>query len=466
MKFERARWGKSMLPDRITRLLTAYVDGELTARQREVVVRLLHRSSEARELLHALQKDADDLRSLPRPTLSADFSQQVLDTLASRRVPPGRRSALSMPSYLPVGLSLASAAAVLLVIGLGSYLYLATVDRQHRGEVAVRDAQSGLEPAPQSMIAPPVTASAAPHSVQRERLGPPAAESEAKAPLPAAIPGTKDDKPVGDPREKLLASPLRQEATPLEDPDVPIARAFNLRDLQQAVGKQKLQQQLQKGVAHRIDLRCTDTLAAVQRLKKALEIPGIGCIIDQDAQALLKLGMGRNTPLALYLEEVTAQEMIAVLQQLSSADRTESREDRGAVGGANQVHPARPLRVFDMVVVDAMTREDQRRIPWELGLAPAQLDAPMPKEQVRAAARNLLPTITAKNAAQLQEGQGTPQVDSAKPVVESLDRQALVVAYTPGRPRPTSVELKRFLDSRKEPRAGTVQILLVLTPTK
>jgi anti-sigma factor RsiW len=454
-----------MLPDRISRLLTAYVDGELTAQQRQAVHRLLHRSSEARELWRDLQKDADQLRSLPGQTLVPDFSQHVLQTIASRKVgqdsnPVGketglescatRRSALSLPPYVPLGLSLAAAAAVLLLAGLGSYVYFATVDRQHRAELALRSLQSTRSPIQQSQVEPEVNPSPARKPELYERLGPPVAESKASS--FAVIPSNKDDKPSADPKETVLASPVRQESAPLKAPDMAVA-LFNLQDLDQANWKQQLQQQLQKGAAHRMELRCTDTLTGVQRLQRALASRGFQFIIDQDAQALLKLGMRRDTRLALYLEEVTADDLVTALQQLSSEDRKAEVKRRGS-------------GQFDSLIVNAMTREDQQKLPWILGIAAAQLDAPVPKAQARVDLRKRLPATTQEQAAQLLRGQGTPQPESGKPVIGSPDRQALVVAYTPGRPRPTSVELKRFFASRQERRAGTLQILLVLTPAK
>ena len=51
--------------------------------------------------------------------------------------------------------------------------------------------------------------------------------------------------------------------------------------------------------------------AGVERLQKAFQAQGIQFVIDPDAQAILKLGMGKNTPFALYCEEVTAAELIA-----------------------------------------------------------------------------------------------------------------------------------------------------------
>src|SRR3984893_2193595 len=114
-----------MLPDRYRELLTAYVDGELSTRQRKAVSRLLHRSEEARNLLEQLQQDADVLRGLPRLRLDRDLSSQVLLTIHQRRLHPGRHRVTVPPPAFPAWTGLAAAAAVLFVIGVGSYMYFA-----------------------------------------------------------------------------------------------------------------------------------------------------------------------------------------------------------------------------------------------------------------------------------------------------------------------------------------------------
>src|SRR6185437_14418170 len=90
-----------MLRDRYRQLLTAYVDGELTKRQRRHVARLLRRSPEARQLLRKLQADAHSLRHLPRPALSADLSGPVLRTIVERRLTPGHRRIAKISSSTP-----------------------------------------------------------------------------------------------------------------------------------------------------------------------------------------------------------------------------------------------------------------------------------------------------------------------------------------------------------------------------
>src|SRR5689334_2153121 len=112
-----------MLSDRLSQLLTAYIDGELSARQRKAVQRLLHRSAEARALVRQMEEDARLLRGLPRRKLGPDFAQRVLGTIADRPVQLSRRARLSrVPAYPAWGV-LAAAAAVLFVVGISTYLY-------------------------------------------------------------------------------------------------------------------------------------------------------------------------------------------------------------------------------------------------------------------------------------------------------------------------------------------------------
>lgn len=117
-----------MLNERVTQLLTAYIDGELSSRQRRAVSRLLRKSPEARNLLQKMQQDSMILRHLPRKKMRADLSKTVLTTLDLRGIklptpppmpplpgPPGRSSGL------PAWLKVAVAALLLVAIGIGSY---------------------------------------------------------------------------------------------------------------------------------------------------------------------------------------------------------------------------------------------------------------------------------------------------------------------------------------------------------
>jgi hypothetical protein len=59
-------------------LLSAYLDGEATPQERELVDRALERNAPARQLLEELRMASRGCRELPRFTLGANFAQQVL----------------------------------------------------------------------------------------------------------------------------------------------------------------------------------------------------------------------------------------------------------------------------------------------------------------------------------------------------------------------------------------------------
>jgi hypothetical protein len=134
-----------MLSDHDCELLTAFLDGQLGARQRKAVLRLLHRSSEARELLRQLQEDAHALRGLPRQTLPVDFAAQVMRVAAERGLRPGGPRPVVRPRGLPTWAGLAAAAAVLLAVTAGSYLYFSGMQTPPEG---VRLAQPERVPLP------------------------------------------------------------------------------------------------------------------------------------------------------------------------------------------------------------------------------------------------------------------------------------------------------------------------------
>src|SRR5437868_7421574 len=103
-----------MLSERHSQLLTAYLDRELSARERKAVFRLLRRSPEARALLRQMQQDARALGQLPARKLPADFPLKVVRTIAERGLRPGGLRPPIRPRGIPAWAGLAAAAAVLL----------------------------------------------------------------------------------------------------------------------------------------------------------------------------------------------------------------------------------------------------------------------------------------------------------------------------------------------------------------
>jgi hypothetical protein len=110
-----------MLSERHLELLTAFVDGELTRRQRKAVLRLLHGSSEARAVLRDLQESAHRLRALPRRSLGGGFAGQIVQVIDEQHMRPTEHAPVRRRRPRWIALA-AAAACVLFAVGLGLYV--------------------------------------------------------------------------------------------------------------------------------------------------------------------------------------------------------------------------------------------------------------------------------------------------------------------------------------------------------
>jgi len=116
-----------MLPPHVQELLTAYVDGELSSRQRKAVQRLLQRSSRARKLYAQLKSDSRLLISLPRHKLGQDLSASVVDAILIQGLDRPRPAVPARSlSRVTAWAGMAAAAALFLSVGTLSYVYFAS----------------------------------------------------------------------------------------------------------------------------------------------------------------------------------------------------------------------------------------------------------------------------------------------------------------------------------------------------
>src|SRR5439155_3395353 len=129
-------------------------------------------------------------RSLPPQTLSPEFSQQVLQALASRNAEVAPRPVLRIRSSLPAWVSVATAATVLLGIGLGSYVYFGVANRHHSPEFAwVGDRAVVPGQASQAAAKSRDNPAPVPQPEHYELLQLPAPEALAKAPSSPPVSG-------------------------------------------------------------------------------------------------------------------------------------------------------------------------------------------------------------------------------------------------------------------------------------
>jgi hypothetical protein len=441
-----------MLSDRLCRLLTAFVDGELAEPQRQEVLRLLRESLDARSLLRELQQDAEQLRLLPRQTLDADFAHQLAEKIAGQRVPiraARYAAALAIRSQVPPWLGLATAAAVLLMVGAASYLFFSLSTREEqavpRGPFVKTTPELLPSPGPDTLAVAPGTAVGPRAALPDFESGPARATDrelvQGGTPPPELL-------PLPEPEESVYGSRV-QKTEAFSEVDLRLALNLRVRELDQEKRKQQLLAELRKSPAYRLDLSCLEALPAVERLQAAFQAHGIRLLIDPTTQTTLKLRFKDSPSYAIYTENVTPDEVLAVVQYLRSEDRKVELRRSGLVQ-------------FDALVVNTMTADDHRQLSKLLGIDAAQLDDIKAKGPLGVDIHKPLSASTADEVAQALKGQGTQRPEPGKAIAKAPDRLAVLVsAQNGGHGRP-SAEVKRFLASRKERASGTLQVLLLL----
>jgi hypothetical protein len=396
-----------MLSEQFRQLLTAYVDGELSNRQTRAVQRLLRRSSEARALLRKLQEDSARLRGLPRQRLDDQFVSRVLQAIDHR---PPRRLPVR-PPVPPQWAAFAAAAAVLLAVSLGSFLYFAQSPHETVPDgPLVQNNQP--EPKPESLPTAPdiknddkaVAATPAP-SVPNV--------AEPSGPEHLDMPLVQND----DVKEKNPADGVITQETPLPGMEMfkphVVAPPFALLEDVRTLQADKLRTQFGSETTLRIELPCADTARGFKRLQGALKDAGITLAIDAAAQNRLDKPRLRSN-YVIFVEDVTADELARFLARVGSEDKK-----------AAEAKP-KPDGQFSKMVVNRLSDADRKELAVVLHV----------------------------EARQLQTGPDKPG--------KGTERLALAVTYNPERPRANSPEVKRYLDNRKPARSGAVQALLVL----
>lgn len=276
-----------MTSKKLSKILTAYVDGELTPRQRKAVRRYLSRSPKARKFCRQMKADARILRTIAWPTLDRDLSDTIVDqikTLPEFRLPAvaGRLEPRRRWS------AIAAAAAVLLAVGIGSYAYFAST--------AGGPAPMVVNPTPPEAVA----VESIPAALGNPDIAP--ADAEPRRPIP----------------ENVFAFPnLKVPQLTLANVHVP--SIFQLSDLQRPADAEQFRRDLRKDAAHRLDLFTAGSTKGLERLRAACRAEDIEVRMDPACQEFVSRGMERTW--AVYIENIRPDEATRLLVRLGADDR-------------------------------------------------------------------------------------------------------------------------------------------------
>lgn len=426
-----------MLAVQYLELLTAYVDGELSARRQRLVVKLLKRSPEARALLQKLQSDSHDLLQLPPPPRRpVDVSAGVMQAIQQRGLRPGRKRR-PVAGTVSLWRGVAAAAAVLLFSAGSTYLFFKEMGDQSRpATVARRQAPDAPLQANRDKPTPAPVEDGVAKKPPEERQP---IEEPRRTPNETVV---KEAPKVPDPEKPVLPEkpdPVIVSGAPSMDvlnpheAEVALPTLLRLRDLNQEKPYQTLVKELGRHDGFYIELLCKEPTHALPRVQAGLQAGGVELLVDGAAQQRLKQPQ-LKTNYVVYLDNVTPEELAKLLQPLGQEDAKADKK-KPAYGQF--------LSTDANLVVCPMGLEHRRKIVGYLGADPRQARATGPLGV------DLTRPIAEQTADQLTGDRKT------------AERSALALVHG-ALPRSQSAEVKRYLDGHKQPRKGTLQVLLVL----
>jgi hypothetical protein len=439
-----------MLPDRQRQLLTAFVDGELSSRQRRCVARLLGRSEEARQLLQKLRADAEALQRYPAPHFPVDLMDEILHKIKDRGLAPGKGPLVKRTKVAfwsgPFG-AWAAAAAVLLSLGLASYLYFASsLAHSDRQEVAEKTPptgpQDGTSDEPRTVA---VAKTTAPSTTNQPKAttkseGPPRIRPMMKVRPNVAAKTMTQEKTLDPPKEEGVLTD-RMEMFQYSKVETVLPVVLKVRELEQESVRNKLLAELRKDVNHHLELPCPNRTKAFERVQAVAKALNIGLLIEKRAQERLKQP-ALKTNYVIYIENITHEELARFVQQIGVEDKK-----------GNGQPAENPI---DRLVLTRITPQHHKELSTLLGVDPTES---APKGPLEADPHKPLSDLTAEQVGKALAGQGgTPRSEAGKPP----QIYSLVLPFNPVRPYPGSPEIKRFLESRKPTKPGTIRVLLVL----
>jgi hypothetical protein len=361
------------------------------------------------------------------------------------RLSVARRAALTERPPFPAWAGMAAAAAVLLAVFCGSYLYFYAAHNGNPPSLANFVTHKTPTDNPQPPVKPPEGPSTV---IAGNNVGP----SDVVAPEKVVDPERKQPEPERV-AEKNPANTNTTPIAPKKDPNettvgrtIPRLEVFDevqtkvvfniaLKELDQAKNQKRLREELEKDNAYRFEMVFKNP-KAFERLEAGFKAHGIRLLIDQLAQARMK--SRQKTNYVLFVEDVTPEEVAKILESVGAQDKTEAQ--------------------FGQVFIQSLTEADHKEVANLLGIDPTKL-GPAPKGPAGVDLRKPLSETTAQEVSNTLTGKGTPRPEAGK---APLTRQAIVLSYNPVRPPRTSKEIQQFLGSRAPRRDGTVQVLLVL----
>lgn len=419
-------------------LITAAVDGELSAIEDRAFRALVAASADARTLYAALKADSARVGALPCVPPPADLRTKVLARLAAASPALLARPKAPAPRRLPAWVPAALAASVLLCVSAGSFAFFAKQTAAPR-TVAKND-WSDVLPAHHDSHSPLPS----PHVAAAARPDPAAAARVDVLPVPP-VPGPHVVPPEAvavapEPRSvvpNFVGSQLLPKLPPFTRVEARVPFLRPVADMAREDIRQELADDLKHDPAFKFDLFVRDTARGAEVFQAAAKAAGLTLL--SDAATLDRLKKRQVHAVVVYIECLTAAELTSLFAKLATEDAKFSPRVCDALH-ATPVGRFDELELKAILGVDVGLFKRATAIPSGQGGEPKSVSAGTVDSVVKAV--------------------------SAKPG----EKPAVLLTWqtTPGnmpRTNPaTSAELKHFLAKRGDRKPNVVPAIIVIRP--
>ncbi|QJX00603.1 anti-sigma factor [Frigoriglobus tundricola] len=354
-----------MIPAEHQELITAAVDGELSAPELRALRRVLDSSAAARSLYAKLKADRDRVRGLSQVAPPADLRAKILSRIASATPAPHTAKPIRIaqpetnPSTLPVPaftrhysgwVPVAVAASLLLSVTAASFAFF----NSHSGSQphAAKQPWSNVLPAPVDAPAA-VPSPTAPRETRPDPAVVVRVDVSPVPPLPPPRPVVPEAVAVAPaPRpayHDLLGSRPLPKIPPLEFAHLRVPFLRTVVELERDDIRQELTDELRRDPSSfRLDLFVRDTARGVDVFQNAARAAGL--TVFADAATVEKLTKKQAHSVVIYTECMSAQELTQLFTKICGED--------------SKFSP----RVCDSLHVTPVARADENELKLVLGM--------------------------------------------------------------------------------------------------
>lgn len=414
---------RNMLTESEQLLISAAVDGELTPAEAKAFERLVMSDPEASRLFRRLKEASARLAALPKHTAPKGLAAKVMARV--RPVAPHRAPARGR-ALLPVAI----AASLFLAVTAGSFFFF----RDSTGNNNEQAQQNQLPPPGPSAVMPDVPVgdlvASAKTGAGEDGIVKPATDDGAFTKMPPVeaepVVVVRVPKPLTPEEKELLTSALMIEPTTLKQINPTLPLILSALEFDKEEPQTRLKKELAKDAGFRLNLFSKNTVAAVEHLQAAARHVGVHVFTEGLTARRIKEPLA--LPYAVYIENLTADELAALLAALTKIVNEQSRPET-ILGSAH------------LVTADVPEHKDLKEL---IGLDWPQAKAGKPTDG-KAVSESTLKEVVAS-------------------VKKSGEKAAVVVTYAAKQNAGKSPEVKQFLEKRGDRKPGAVPLLVVIRP--